>query len=104
MDGPGQADPGDQPDEPGGETELGGEDRADQGACPRYGGEVMPEEDEPIGWMIVVSIIADVCRRDPAVVEDHDPGRNKGGIVAVRDRQGPKNRENDVEGTHDRAV
>ena len=52
-----QADAGDEPDEPGSVAELCRQHRTDERTRPRDGREVMPEEDEPVGRVIVVAVV-----------------------------------------------
>ena len=85
VDGAGEADAGDQPDEPGRVAELRGEHRADQRAGARDRREVVAEQHPAVGGVVVVAVGADMRRRRPRVVQRHDARRDERAVVAVGD-------------------
>ena len=101
VDGACEADAGDQPDQPGRVAELRREHGTDERAGAGDRGEVMAEQHQSMRRMVVVAVVADVRRRHPRVVERHDPRRDERAVVAIRDRQDAKDRQDDVEGAHD---
>ena len=62
---PGQADAGDEPDQPGRVAELSRQHGTDQRARAGDRGEVMTEQHQPMRRMVVVAVVADVRRRRP---------------------------------------
>ena len=96
-----EAHAGHEPDEPRRVAELCREHRADQRPRAGDGGEVMPEQHQPMGWMVVLAVVTDVRRRRPRVVQRHDARGDEGAVVAIRDREDAENRQQDVECTHE---
>ena len=69
MDGAGEAHAGDQPDEPGRVAELRREHRPDERPGAGDRGEMMAEEHQPVGRVVVLAVVPHVRGRGPAVVE-----------------------------------
>ena len=100
VDGAGEADAADQPDEPGRIAELRGEDRADERPGARDRREMVAEQHPARGDVVVVAVRPHVRGRRPAVVQAHHLRRDEGAVVAVGDGEDPEDREDDVEGPH----
>ena len=93
---------GHEPDEPGRVAELRREHRADQRPGAGDGGEVMAEQHQPMGWMVVLAVVTAMCAgviRESS--SDHDARGDEGAVVPVRDREDAENRQQDVECTHE---
>lgn len=69
MNGAGEADADDEPEEAGEEAELDGEDGTDEGTSAGDGGEVVSEEDGGVGGVVVLSIILEDSGGGAAVIE-----------------------------------
>jgi hypothetical protein len=89
VDRPGQTDPGHQPDEPGCVAELGRQYRPDERPGAGNGREVMTEQDQTMGRVVVVSVVG---RRRAGVVQRHDPGGDERALVPVGDDEDAEDR------------
>ncbi len=100
VDRAGEADAGDEPDQPGRVAELRGEHGTDERAGAGDRGEMMTEQDQAMRRMVVVAVVANMRRRRPRVVERHDARRDERAVVAIGDRQDTEDRQDDVERAH----
>src|SRR5262249_37763541 len=87
-----------QPEEARSPSELCGEDGSDERAGAGDGGEVVAEEDPFVGGVVVVAIGEAVGRGDALVIQDHDGGRDEGGVVAVGDGEDDQGGQDEPEG------
>ena len=100
--GAGQADAGHEPDEPGQETELGGEHGPDERSRAGDRREMMAEQHPLVRRHEVVAVLLRVRRRDARVVERHHLGGQERAVVAIGDRDDAERRNQDIRGTHGR--
>ena len=100
VNGAGEADAADQPDQPWRVAELRRQHRTDERTRPGDRGEMVTEEHPPGRRVVVVPVGAGVRRRDPRVVEDQDARGDERAVIAVCEHQNPENRENHVQRSH----
>ena len=88
--GPGQADSDQKPKEARSETELGGQDRPDEGARAGDIGKMLAEEDGFGDGFVVGPIVQGVGRSHAGIVQGHDFRCQEGAVIAVGDDQDQK--------------
>src|SRR5581483_4537999 len=98
------ADAADEPDEPGGVAELGGEHRPDQRPGAGDGREVVAEEHPPAGRKEVRAVALAVRRRHAGIVEHPQLRGNECAVVPVRNRQNPEDWDDEVKSTHKETI
>ena len=86
LDGSGEANSDDQPNQSGHIPKLDCQDRADQWSCPRDCGKVMAEQDPSIGRMVILPVIKPMRGCDSLCIQHRNSGRQKRAVESVSDR------------------
>ena len=74
--------------------------RPDQWTRTRNGREVVTEEHEAIGRVIINTVLQSMRRRETGVVEHRDFRRQKGAVVAIRHGKRRQRPDNQPQGIH----